>query len=131
MFIAMNRSNVNPERAGEFEQRWRDRESYLKGQEGFVQFALLKGDEPGDYISHSTWKSRAAFLELGPIRALQAGPQPGDARRADYITRGPRSTRQWSSNETTDRVTISTSCPMSVCRGEARLAPMTSLCETV
>jgi heme-degrading monooxygenase HmoA len=62
MFIAMNRFNVNPERAGEFEQRWRDRESYLKGQQGFIQFALLKGDEPGDYISHSTWASRDAFL---------------------------------------------------------------------
>jgi heme-degrading monooxygenase HmoA len=28
---------------------------------GFVRFALLKGDEPGEYISHSTWESRDAF----------------------------------------------------------------------
>src|ERR1700682_36531 len=58
----MNRFNVNPERGAEFEQRWRSRESYLSGLDGFVQFALLRGDEPGEYISHSTWQSREDFL---------------------------------------------------------------------
>jgi heme-degrading monooxygenase HmoA len=62
MFIAMNRFSVNPERGEEFEQRWRNRESYLRGLEGFRQFALLRGDEAGEYISHSTWDSREAFL---------------------------------------------------------------------
>lgn len=62
MFIAMNQFQVNPERAGEFEQMWRERESYLHTFDGFIQFALLKGDIPGDYVSHSTWESREAFL---------------------------------------------------------------------
>jgi heme-degrading monooxygenase HmoA len=62
MFIAMNQFRVNPERAAEFEEGWRTRESYLQGFEGFVGFALLKGDDPGDYVSHSTWESRAAFM---------------------------------------------------------------------
>jgi len=61
VFIAMNRFQVNPERGSEFEDRWRRRESYLWGVDGFVQFALLRGDEPGDYISHSTWVTRDAF----------------------------------------------------------------------
>lgn len=62
MFIAMNQFNVNPERAAEFEEIWRTRESYLAEVPGFRHFALLKGDEPGDYISHSTWESREAFI---------------------------------------------------------------------
>jgi heme-degrading monooxygenase HmoA len=62
MFIAMNRFSVNPERGEEFEERWRSRESYLRGLKGFIQFALLRGDEAGDYISHSTWDCRDSFL---------------------------------------------------------------------
>lgn len=62
MFIAMNRFSVNPDRGTEFEQRWRSRESYLSGLDGFVQFALLRGDDAGDYVSHTTWASREAFL---------------------------------------------------------------------
>ncbi len=62
MFVAMNQFQVNPERAPDFEQLWRTRESYLSGLEGFVQFSLLKGDEPGDYISHTIWRSRDDFI---------------------------------------------------------------------
>lgn len=61
MFIAMNHFDVNPERGDEFERRWRERETHLSEVPGFVRFALLRGDEPGAYISHSTWQSRAAF----------------------------------------------------------------------
>lgn len=61
MFIAMNRFRVRPERSEEFEQRWHGRESYLQDFAGFIQFALLRGDTPGEYISHSTWTSREAF----------------------------------------------------------------------
>lgn len=62
MFIAMNQFRVDPARGDEFESVWRTRESYLAGFAGFRSFALLKGDEPGDYVSHSTWESRAAFM---------------------------------------------------------------------
>jgi heme-degrading monooxygenase HmoA len=62
MFVAMNQFQVNPERAAEFEEGWRTRESYLDGFQGFIGFALLKGDEPGDYVSHSMWDSREAFM---------------------------------------------------------------------
>ena len=61
MFIAMNRFKVNPERSADFEAAWRDRRSYLKEVPGFVRFALLRGDVPGEFISHSTWESRDAF----------------------------------------------------------------------
>jgi heme-degrading monooxygenase HmoA len=62
MFIAMNQFKVNPERGEDFESAWRSRESYLQGFDGFLQFALLRGAEPGDYISHTTWTSREAFI---------------------------------------------------------------------
>jgi len=61
MFIAMNHFDVEPARADEFEARWRERETHLAEVPGFVRFALLRGSEPGRYVSHSTWVSRDAF----------------------------------------------------------------------
>ena len=61
VFIAMNRFVVNPERSEDFEKIWRERETHLEAVPGFIRFALLKGDEPGQYVSHSTWQSREAF----------------------------------------------------------------------
>ena len=61
MFIAMNRFQVAGGQGEHFETMWRERESQLNGVPGFVRFALLKGDREGEYISHSTWESRAAF----------------------------------------------------------------------
>ncbi len=60
-FIAMNRFTVDPERGADFEEHWRKRETHLHEVPGFVRFALLRGDEPGQYVSHSSWESREAF----------------------------------------------------------------------
>jgi heme-degrading monooxygenase HmoA len=38
-----------------------ERETHLAEVPGFVRFALLRGETPGRYVSHSTWQSRAAF----------------------------------------------------------------------
>ena len=73
IFIAMNQFQVNPERAREFEEHWRQRKSYLGGVPGFRSFALLRGDEPGAYVSHSTWESRAAFEEWTRSEAFRKG----------------------------------------------------------
>lgn len=80
MFIAMNRFKVHPGREAEFEQAWLRRESFLEGVEGFQQFALLRGEAAGEYISHSTWDSRAAFLDWAQsegFRKVHANPMPG------------------------------------------------------
>jgi heme-degrading monooxygenase HmoA len=79
MFIAMNQFSVNPERASEFEAGWRARESHLQEFAGFRGFALLKGDEPGDYVSHTTWASRKAFMAW----------VNSDAFRASHSQRSP------------------------------------------
>lgn len=62
MFIAMNNFKIASGREADFEQQWRERESYLRDVPGFVQFALLKGEAEGEYISHTTWKDRASFV---------------------------------------------------------------------
>ena len=60
-FIAMNHFSVDPERAAEFEEAWRERDTYLHEVPGIRGFALLKGQEAGSYASHTVWESRAAF----------------------------------------------------------------------
>lgn len=77
MFIAMNQFRVAPGKEAQFEDVWRRRESYLQGVPGFVQFALLRGDAAGEYISHSTWESREAFLAWTQSDAFVKGHRQG------------------------------------------------------
>jgi len=60
----MNHFRVVAERAGEFEERWRNRDTYLSEVPGFREFHLLRGSvEDGalPYASHSIWDDEAAF----------------------------------------------------------------------
>ena len=86
MFIAMNRFSVNPERGDEFEEHWRQRETYLAEVPGFRAFALLRGAEPGEYISHSTWEGRAAFEAWTKSEAFRKGH--AQARTPDGVLVG-------------------------------------------
>jgi heme-degrading monooxygenase HmoA len=61
---------------GQFEQTWRERESFLNGVPGFVQFALLRGDE-GEYVSHSTWSDQDAFIAWTQSEAFVKGHRQG------------------------------------------------------
>jgi len=71
MFVAMNQFTVNEGRGPDFEEQWRTRESYLREVPGFIHFALLKGDEPGDYVSHTIWRSREDFLNWAQSEAFR------------------------------------------------------------
>ena len=86
MFIAMTHFDVEPARAGEFEARWRERETHLDAVPGFVRFALLRGSEPGRYVSHSTWESRAAFEAWTRSDAFRKAH--ADARMPTGVLRG-------------------------------------------
>jgi heme-degrading monooxygenase HmoA len=77
MFIAMNRFRVVAGKEDDFEQIWRGRQSHLKGVPGFVQFALLKSEAAGEYISHSTWADREAFIAWTQSEAFAAGHRQG------------------------------------------------------
>jgi heme-degrading monooxygenase HmoA len=80
MFIAMNNFKVVKGRERDFEEQWRRRESYLDGVPGFIQFALLKGDAEGEYISHSVWKDRASFIAWTQSPAFVAGHRQGSVQ---------------------------------------------------
>lgn len=77
MFIAMNNFKVAPGKGGEFEEIWKTRETYLQDVPGFVRFALLRGDAEGEYISHSTWESRDAFMAWTQSEAFVKGHRQG------------------------------------------------------
>ena len=64
MYIAMNNFRVLPDHAAEFEEAWRNRESYLASVRGFREFHLLRGPvEEGQrlYASHTVWDDEASF----------------------------------------------------------------------
>jgi heme-degrading monooxygenase HmoA len=77
MFVAMNNFKVAAGREAEFERIWRERQSYLEGVPGFVQFALLRAEAAGEYISHSTWRDRDAFVAWTQSDAFVQGHRQG------------------------------------------------------
>ena len=77
MYVAMNNFKVAADRTADFERIWRERESYLQEVPGFVQFALLKADAEGEYISHSTWQDHDAFIAWTQSEAFAAGHRQG------------------------------------------------------
>jgi heme-degrading monooxygenase HmoA len=77
MFVAMNTFRVSSGQEDAFERRWRERESYLSSVPGFRHFALLRGDEPGEYISHTIWQDRASFVAWTRSEPFVAGHRQG------------------------------------------------------
>ncbi|MCH7617085.1 MAG: antibiotic biosynthesis monooxygenase [Chloroflexi bacterium] len=77
MFVAMNNFKVNAGREDDFEKQWRERETFLEGVPGFVEFMLLKSDKTGDYISHTTWKDRQSFMDWTQSEAFAKGHRQG------------------------------------------------------
>jgi heme-degrading monooxygenase HmoA len=77
MFVAMNNFKVNAGREDDFEKQWRERETFLEGVPGFVEFLLLKSDNTGDYISHTTWKDRQAFIDWTQSESFAKGHRQG------------------------------------------------------
>jgi heme-degrading monooxygenase HmoA len=81
MYIAMNRFRVNEGREEIFEEIWRQRDSYLHEVPGFKTFHLLRGETKDGittFLSHSTWESRAAFVDWTESEAFRKAH--GDAR---------------------------------------------------
>ncbi len=76
MFIAMNTFKVAEGKGGQFEEIWKNRETHLQSVPGIIRFALLRGDG-GEYVSHSTWESRAAFDAWTQSEAFVAGHRGG------------------------------------------------------
>ena len=77
MYVAMNNFKVVEGKEEEFEQTWKTRESYLQEVPGFLHFALLKAETPGEYVSHSTWENRQAFVDWVNSEAFVKGHRQG------------------------------------------------------
>ena len=61
----MNRFKIVLGRETEFENIWKERDTYLDNVPGFLGFHLVKGaaeETHTIYASHSTWKSRDDFI---------------------------------------------------------------------
>jgi len=86
IFVAMNHFDVDPARGEAFEARWKERETYLDEVPGFLRFALLRGEEPGQYISHTTWESREAFEAWTRSEAFRRAH--AQARMPEGVLRG-------------------------------------------
>lgn len=76
MYRAMNFFQVKDGFEAEFEQRWKDRETYLDQVPGFQKFNLLKGKE-GQYISYSEWESEASFMAWTQSEAFKKAHSQG------------------------------------------------------
>ena len=79
MYVAMNHFTIAAGRGGEFEARWRDRESWLEEVPGVVQFHLAGHTNNGthiidthdDYVIDEVWELyRHAIGLTGPVSTL-------------------------------------------------------------
>ena len=64
MYLTINRFKVRPGQESAFEEIWTSRESKLPELDGFVEFHLFRGastEEATIYLSHTTWRDKAAF----------------------------------------------------------------------
>ena len=88
MYIAMNHFHVAAGRGEEFEQLWRERESYLADVPGFVEFHLLRGPAAEDhtlYASHTVWQSHDAFEKWTKSDAFRKAHANAGSHRNVYL----------------------------------------------
>ena len=99
MYIAMNHFRVDPARTAEFEQAWRERQSYLSEVPGFESFHLLRGPAEDDgtvtYASHTVWKDEGAFEAWTRSDAFRKAHAQG-GRTVPFL-KGPPRFVGWSS----------------------------------
>jgi len=77
LFIAMNRFRVSAGREADFERTWRERKSYLGGLRVIKKITLLRDEGSGEYVSHTSWRDRDAFVEWTRSDAFAAGHTQG------------------------------------------------------
>ena len=72
MFIAMNRFKVKPDCAEEFEQVWRQRESYLDQMRGFVE-GMFPRYQRQNYLALALNSSRRFLDQAASLEPWTAG----------------------------------------------------------
>ena len=99
MYVAMNHFHVAAGRGGEFEERWRNRKSYLDEVPGFVRFHLVRGKDEEDgshrYASHVIWETRQNFLDWTHSEAFRKAH--GSTRMPEGLLKGHPAFHGWES----------------------------------
>ena len=85
MFVVMNRIPVNPDYAGQFEERFKNRAGEVDKMQGFVRNQVLRPTTPDDpYVVMTFWQSKADFeawvnSDAFRLGHAQSGTLPGEA----------------------------------------------------
>ena len=88
MFVAMNRFKIVLGKEKEFENVWKNRDTYLKDVSGFKKFNLIKGDQKEDhtlYASHSIWNSKEDFINWTKSEAFRLAHKNAGQHKDLYI----------------------------------------------
>ena len=88
MFIAMNRFRIVLGKEAQFENIWKNRESYLEEVPGFIEFNLIKGlsnDKFTLYASHSKWKSEKDFSNWTKSKSFKLAHKNAGQHKTFYI----------------------------------------------
>ena len=87
-YIAMNRFKIVIGKESDFENIWKNRETFLDGVKGFEKFNLLKGPTNNDYTlyaSHSIWTSRSDFENWKRSEAFKKAHSGGGQHQGIYL----------------------------------------------
>lgn len=88
MYIAMNRFRIAKGSEEDFEQVWRDRDTYLSEVPGYREFQLLRGPEREDhtlYATHTVWENEDSFVAWTKSEAFRAAHRNAGDNRAKYL----------------------------------------------
>ena len=88
MYIAMNRFKIVLGKEKEFEDVWKNRDTHLKGVDGFKEFHLVKGEKTDEfslYASHSIWNSKADFINWTKSEAFKLAHKNAGQHKDLYL----------------------------------------------
>ena len=88
MFVAMNRFKIVKGKEVEFENVWKNRDTYLSNVPGFKTFNLVRGEEKNDftlYASHTIWTSKEDFPNWTKSEAFKLAHQDAGKHRDIYL----------------------------------------------
>ena len=88
MFIAMNRFKIKIGNEKEFENIWKNRETFLDKVVGFKSFNLVKGkttDEFTLYASHSIWENEDHFINWTKSEEFRMAHKNAGSNKQMYL----------------------------------------------
>lgn len=99
-YVVMNRFPVRQEHAENFVQIWRDRQSDLPGQKGFIDFQFFRLDQDFEegvilFASYTLWEDKESFEawtrseDFEKAHAVKKS-YPGGVTPKQMMVRGPK-----------------------------------------